>query len=113
MWRISGIAAQDDGREFGTGATPPDGELAQVEQGMAEAKGTPLSLRILAGRPRSLKSLSNTVKSIIFFGGGESLAGQEKTAGVIGDRQRIAVVMISQQELAVVIGARQLIGLLA
>jgi len=42
---------------------PPDRELAQVEERVAEAKGTPLSLRMLAGRPRSLKSLSNTVKA--------------------------------------------------
>ena len=37
----------------------------------AEAKGTPLSLRMLAGRPRSRKSLSNTVKAY-FSRGGES-----------------------------------------
>jgi hypothetical protein len=44
-------------------------------------------------------------ESIIFFGGGESLAGQEKTAGMIGDGQGIAVMTIAQQELAFVIGA--------
>jgi len=42
---------------------PPDRQFAQVKQGVAEAKGTPLSLRMLAGRPRSLKSLSNTVNA--------------------------------------------------
>jgi hypothetical protein len=44
-------------------AEPPHGQLAQMEQACAEAKGTPLSLRMLAGRPRSLKSRSNTVKA--------------------------------------------------
>src|SRR5262245_17003353 len=47
---------------------PPDRQLAQVEEGMlkrawVEAKGTPLSLRMLAGRPRSLNSRSKTVKA--------------------------------------------------
>jgi hypothetical protein len=44
-------------------AKPPDGEFAEINRACAEAKGTPLSLRMLAGRPRSLKSLSNTVKA--------------------------------------------------
>src|SRR6267378_777046 len=34
--------------------------LLRLNKAWAEAKGTPLSLRILAGRPRSLKSRSNT-----------------------------------------------------
>jgi hypothetical protein len=44
-------------------AEPPDGELLRLNKAWAEAKGTPLSLRMLAGRPRSLKSLSNTGKA--------------------------------------------------
>jgi hypothetical protein len=32
--------------------------LLKLNKACAEAKGTPLSLRMLAGRPRSLKSLS-------------------------------------------------------
>jgi hypothetical protein len=34
-------------------AQPPDGELTEMNKACAEAKGTPLSLRMLAGRPRS------------------------------------------------------------
>jgi hypothetical protein len=52
-------------------------------------------------------------ESVGFFGGREGLTGEEKTAGVIGDGQRIAVLMIAEQELAFVIGAPQLIGFLA
>jgi hypothetical protein len=37
--------------------------LLRLNKACAEAKGTPLSLRILAGRPRSLKSCSNTLKA--------------------------------------------------
>ena len=52
-------------------------------------------------------------ESVVFFGGREGFTGEQKTAGVIGDRQRTAVLTISQQELALVIGTPQLIGSLA
>src|SRR5450755_1884972 len=55
--------------------------LLKLNNACAEAKGTPLSLRICAG--------------------------------MIGDGQGVAVAMISQQELALVIGAPELIGTLA
>ena len=44
-------------------AQPPDCQLAQVKQGVSGSEGTPLSLRMLAGSPRFLKSRSNTVKA--------------------------------------------------
>jgi hypothetical protein len=37
--------------------------LLKLNNACADAKGTLLSLRMLAGKPRSLKSLSNTVKA--------------------------------------------------
>ncbi len=52
-------------------------------------------------------------KSVVFFGARKRLTGEEKTAGMIGDGQWIAVLMIPQQELALVIGAPQFIGMLA
>ena len=53
-------------------AEPPDRQLAQVKQGVAEAKGIPLSLPMLAGRPRSLKK---PLKRKVFSGGGKRLTG--------------------------------------
>ncbi len=47
--------ARFDAFNANTQPEPPDREFA-----WAEAKGTPLSLRMLEGKPRSLKSLSNT-----------------------------------------------------
>ena len=96
-----------------TQAEPPDGELAEVEQGMGGSEGHAVVAEDIGGQTTFFKKPLKYGKSIIFFGGRERLAGQEKTAGVIGDRQRIAVVMIPQQELALVIGAPQLIGFLA
>src|SRR6266851_8486109 len=84
--------------------------LLKLNKAWAEAKGTPLSLRMLEGRPRSLKCLFKHGTSVVFFGGGKSLTGEEITAGMIGDRQRVAVFMIARQELALVIGAPEFIG---
>jgi hypothetical protein len=43
-------------------------------------------------------------------GGGKRLTSQNKTAGVIRERERIAVLVISQQGLAFVVGTPELIG---
>ena len=51
-------------------------------------------------------------KRVGFLSGREGFAGQQKPAGVVGHRQRIAVVVIPQQELAFVIGAPQFVGTL-
>jgi hypothetical protein len=37
--------------------------LLKLNKACAEARGTPLTLRMLEGRPRSSKSLSNTVRA--------------------------------------------------
>ena len=52
-------------------------------------------------------------ESVLFPGRRKGFTGEQKPAGVIGDGQRIAVLVIAQQELAFVIGAPQLIGSLA
>src|SRR6202790_4508678 len=87
--------------------------LLKLNNACAEAKGTPLSLRMWAGRPTLFKKALKDSKSVVFFGGRERLAGQQISAGMIGDGQGVAVAMISQQELALVIGAPELIGTLA
>src|SRR5262245_46949361 len=52
-------------------------------------------------------------KSVVFFGGRERFAGQQVAAGMIGDGQRVAIVIIPQQELALEIGAPEFIRVLA
>ena len=56
---VSGLDAFD----MDTEAQPPDGESAESEQGMGEAKGVPLSVRIAPGSPKVLKVCSNTEKT--------------------------------------------------
>lgn len=79
--------------------------LLRWDKACAKAKGTPLSLRTLAGRPRSSRKPFKYDKGAVFPGRGKRFAGQQKPAGVIGDGERIAVLAIPEQELAFVIGA--------
>jgi hypothetical protein len=49
-------------------------------------------------------------KSVVFSGRRKRFTGEQKTAGVIGDRERITVLAIAEQELAFVIRTPELIG---
>ena len=92
---------------------PPDRKFAQVKQGMGRSEGHAV-VAANAGRQAALlkKPLKHS-ESVLFSGRRKSLTGEEITAGMIGDRQRIAVLTIGEQELALVIGAPQFIGTLA
>src|ERR1700704_4310876 len=83
---------------------PPDRELTQVEQGVGGSEGNTVIAANVGRHAPLLKKPFKHCKSVDFFGGGESFAGQEITTGMIGDRQRVAVLTITQQELTFVIG---------
>ena len=102
-----------DALDADTQAQPPDGELAQVEQSVGGSEGHAVVAADVGGQAALLKKPLKHSKSVIFSGGRKRFAGEQITAGVIGDRQRIAVLLIAQQELAFVIGAPELIGALA
>src|SRR5258706_9371922 len=57
--------------------------LLRLNKACAEAKGTPLSLRITAGRRRSFKKRPNIVKTKGFLGGERALQGNKKTLGLL------------------------------
>jgi hypothetical protein len=78
--------------------------LLKLNNACAEANGTPLSLRMLAGRPRSFEQPLKHCESVLFPGRRKGFTGRQKPAGVIGDGQRIAVLVITQQEFTFVIG---------
>ena len=66
------------------------------------------------GRPAAFfKEPLKYGKGQVFAGGGKRLASQQITAGMIGDGQRVAVLMVPQQKLALEIRAPELIGVLA
>src|ERR1700693_3480986 len=92
---------------------PPDSKFAQVKQGVSRSEGHAVVTANVDRQAALLKKPLKHSKSVIFAGGRKSLTGEEKTASVISDGQWIAVLMITQPELALVVGAPQLIRLLA
>src|SRR6266581_1758019 len=92
---------------------PPDRELAQIKQGVRGSEGHAVIAADVGGQAALLKKPLKHSESVVFPGRRKGFTGEQKPAGVVGDGQRIAVLMIPQQKLAVVIGAPQLIGALA
>jgi hypothetical protein len=74
------------------------------------AKGVPLSVRIAAGRPKSLKVRSKTEKAKRGLGRFEAFAGEQVAGAVIGDGERVAVLPVTEQELALVVRAPEAVG---
>ena len=92
---------------------PPDRKLAQVEQRVSRSEGHAVIAADVGRQAALLKKPLKHCKSVLFSGRRKSLTGEEITAGVIGDRQRIAILPIAQQELPFVIGAPKFVGTLA
>src|SRR4029077_1572835 len=92
---------------------PPHRELAQIKQSVSGSEGHAVIAADVGGQAALFKKPLKYSKSVVFSGGGKSLTGEKKTAGVIGDGKWVAVLVISQQELAFVIGAPQLVGTLS
>src|SRR6266404_1255722 len=105
--------ARLDAFDANTQPEPPDRELAQVEQGVGGSEGNAVIAADVGRQAALLKKPFKHGKSVVFFGTRKSLTGVEVTAGMIGDGQRIAVLTIPQQELALVIGAPQFVRTLA
>src|SRR6266853_4398164 len=86
---------------------------AQIKQGVRGSEGHAVIAADVGGQAALLKKPLKHSESVVFPGRRKGFTGEQKPAGVVGDRQRIAVLMIPQQKLAFVIGAPQLIGALA
>ena len=87
--------------------------LLRLNKACAEAKGHAVVAADVGGQATLLEKPLKHGESVVFSGGRKRFAGEQKTAGMIGDGQRITVLAIAQQELAFVIGAPELIGSLA
>src|SRR5271156_5133593 len=92
---------------------PTDRQFAPVEQGLSGSKGNAVIATDAGRQPTLFKKPFKHSESVVFSGGRQGFTGEQKTAGVIGDCQRIAVRPISEQELALIVGAPQLVGPLA
>ena len=64
-------------------------------------------------QPALFKKPLKHSQSVVFSGGGKRFTSEQKTAGMISDRQRVAVFVIAEQELPFVLSAPQLVGALA
>src|ERR1700681_1885994 len=75
---------------------PPDREFAQVEQSVSGSEGHSVIAADAGGHAALLKKPFKHGERVVFPGRGKSFAGKKKTAGVIGDGQRITVLTIAQ-----------------
>ena len=84
--------------------------LERLNRAFGLAKGTPLSERMACGRPRSRNSCSKAVTASVFAGRFEGLAQEQEARGMVGDGERIAVAAVAELELALEVGAPEIIG---
>ncbi len=77
---------------------------------MSRSEGHAVVAADVGGQTALAKKPLKYSKSVVFSGGGKGFTGEKKTAGVVGDGQWVAVLVISQQELAFVVSAPQLVG---
>ena len=108
LLRMAGLDAFDTDSQ----PEPPDGELAQMEQRLGGSKRHTVIAADVGGQAALSKKPLKHSECVLFSGGGKSLTGEQKPAGVIGDRERIAILTIAEQEFAFVVGAPQLVGTL-
>src|SRR5262249_43701433 len=102
-----------DPLDANTQAKPPDSKFAQVEQGVCGSERHAVVTADIGRQATLLKKPLKYRESVVFSGRRKRFTSEQKTAGVIGDRERITVLAIAQQELAFVIRTPELIGALS
>ena len=102
---LLGMARRDpfDARCRGAATTRPacSGRRAHAPR----RTGTPLSVRIACGQAKVLEGALEDGEGVALLRRRERLTREQIAAGEVGDRQRIAVAPIAEQELAFVVGA--------
>jgi hypothetical protein len=83
--------------------------LERLNMAFGLAKGTPLSERMAAGRPRSRKTCSKAVMAVSSRVDSRASQSSRKTGGVVGDGQGVTVVAVAELELALEVGAPQIV----
>ena len=82
----------------------------RLNKALGLAKGMPLSERMANGSPRSRNSRSKAVKARSSRVDSRASHKQQKARGMVGDGERIAVSAVAELELALEVGAPQLVG---
>src|SRR5271168_4213456 len=92
---------------------PPDREFGQVKERIGTCEGNAVVSADGVWQTELLEDILENSEGIDLLSGLQGFAGNQVTAGEVGDGQRIAVAAIGQHELALVVGAPQIIGLIA
>src|SRR5580692_483235 len=93
-------------------AQPPDRELAEAKEGAVAGEGHAVVATDRTWQSEVLESPFKDGKCVALLGGLEALAAQQVAAGEVSDGQGIAVATIGEHELALVIGAPQIVGMI-
>ena len=106
LLRLTGLDALDADAQ----AQPPDGEPGQAEQrpGCGERRAV-----VGADRGRQAEVLEGALEDgegELRLGRLEAFAGEQVAGAVIGDGQRVAVLLVAEHELALVVGAPESVG---
>src|SRR5262249_47251668 len=102
--------ARPDPFDANAEAQPPDSKFAQVKQGIRRGEGNAVVAADVGRQAPLLKKPLKDSESVVFSSRRKGFTSEQKTAGVIGDSERITVLAIAQQELAFVIRTPKLIG---
>src|SRR6266704_6639809 len=92
---------------------PPDREFGQIEERIGACEGDAVVGADGVWQAELPEDILENSEGVGLLGALQGFAGNQVTAGEIGDGQRIAVAAIGQHELALVVGAPQIIGLIA
>jgi hypothetical protein len=107
LLRVAGLDTLDLDAE----PEPPNRKLGEIEKRVRTGEGNAVIGADGFGQTELLENGLKYREGVGFLGGGERLAGEQVAAGKVGNRQRIAVATIGEHELALVVGAPQVIGL--
>ena len=90
---------------------PPDREPSEAEERIAGGERYAIVGAYRAGQPELSECALENGKRNVGLGGFYAFAADQVAAAVVGDRQRIAVLLVAQHELALVVSTPELIGL--
>ena len=84
--------------------------LERLNRALGLAKGTPLSERMAERQAALAEQPLEGGEGEVFAGRFEGLAQQQEARGMVGDGQRVAVAAVAELELALEVGAPEIVG---
>src|SRR5688500_14029414 len=102
--------ARSDALDGDAETEPPDGKLRQIEEGVRAGEGNAVVGADGGGQAALPEEALEGGDRRLLTGGVERLAHEQEAGGVVGDGERIAVAAIAEPELALEVGAPQIVG---